>query len=554
VWNGEEADKTQGQKVEFRTRVNRDDSGYLGYGYDVIESRYFNPSDIEFFPVIDVYKFLNEGKKIEKIDSNKKTWVRRAGGDVLEYTEEVSKEMGISTDKGIFKQDLKSLFDINYKTLDTTAYGSTYFNIESAKERFENTSVEELKKYLTNDFIDAINDDSFTAADIIDLYGTHVLIDISLGTRAQVSWEAPAQNIDTLLDYTTDYVLSNRREHTSIATNSSKIKFSFLKDDKEREIYYQQSLPYASLVYDSLQKGSPSGETFIDSRDLLREENTKTGIWLFVENKERQAAIEAEYKKRLKEARLYYESLVLRTYVKNIGMYYSKNKLKTLEEVRRLIGEKLKHSNFVVIGEKSENADYLSFRGGIEEDNILSKDIPPRVYLYYETTTSYEESIKGIIVNKVPELKRPFKNGSKEELNYQHNLFKERYPTLDINLWTPAGYLTDNDCKNVLVTKGLTGTVTTRSVWIWQSKIEVENGLVVDFNDQNKVHPVREVGILNGYKKHSSIVEIPHTIRIMPTNPNDNFVGIVIKEKFHGFFDEKPSNLTWRRKPYNGEK
>ncbi|MGL4985875.1 MAG: MAC/perforin domain-containing protein [Treponemataceae bacterium] len=529
-------EKTETQEVPFRTREPRIDFGYLGRGYDIISSNYFNAAELKMHPIINVDAILSEGKEISKlkIDNDDSTLI--IGKDISEYANSLSLEVGVAAKYGVFKGDIKTNFNKAEELKAENSYVKSHLNIRTDRVSIDESlhSVESLRPYLTAGFKDDMV--NLSAKGIIDKYGTHVLDSINLGGRLQLNWEyhntsnLSKQNIQVAVNASVSFVKTNAsisltKEAKQFNENSSLYTVAL---GGEHRADIGGSLDSAVKAYEGWAKTVPSNPTFIEAFKLVEREEFKTGIWLFAPDEAKRTAIKNEYVKRLEDARKYYENLVEPAYVKDIGMIFNTSPSKARKEIGKALG----HTNFIIVGDLSNEKTISPFRaGGTEEKTTL----------FYVPTSSYEESVKGVVITNI----------KSSNISDHKKFFEKQFPKLNIDEWKTVFFCNLEGKRDVF--KEVT---TYRTCFIWQSKTQAENGLMMDINDKNKVHPIQEIGVYNSeldiYSSDKNL--IPNTIvrdsrMLFPKDPE-----FKNNPPITSFYKESPRYLTWRRKPYAGEK
>lgn len=163
----------------------------LGYGYDLTgDHENSNPA---LFSAIDVEKLKNEHPDIIenlKIDSTETFF--EVGGNAFEFLKNISSKKKFSRPEELL---FKGLVDFNFSNADK--WSSKYiYGLYS--QRFINKRILMKKdkvllmKYLNQQFIADIN--RLTAAELVKIYGTHILTDFRLGGKMEVIYQAETNN------------------------------------------------------------------------------------------------------------------------------------------------------------------------------------------------------------------------------------------------------------------------------------------------------------------------------------------------------------------------
>lgn len=174
----------------------------MGYGYNATQDM-TSIGSMSSLQVINMDKFAADyPTRIDVNTTSEGTQNFYAGATALDFLKEINKSKasgisGTSGDQGgesgttFFSGNLKKNKDDNSSTTFSSKYG--YASFESSKRikriRFaSNVDLNLLKQYLTADFINDVNNS--TAEKLVHDYGTHVLLDISLGGRYRFDYSA----------------------------------------------------------------------------------------------------------------------------------------------------------------------------------------------------------------------------------------------------------------------------------------------------------------------------------------------------------------------------
>ncbi|MBS7567077.1 hypothetical protein KHS38_21915 [Mucilaginibacter sp. Bleaf8] len=182
----------------------------LGYGLDVTGDL-LDLSTVSDAPIIDMEKFekdylsrLNVGTTI---NGSSRFF---AGLSAKDYTKEVSKTMSLEAgvnprpkiegaEKNPFQANFSASINRNSSDGNTYMYSSrysyaTYESLVQVKRlRFtEDASIDLLYKYLTPEFLDNVRTKS--AEELVQRYGTHIMLDISIGGRLRFNYSGFIEN------------------------------------------------------------------------------------------------------------------------------------------------------------------------------------------------------------------------------------------------------------------------------------------------------------------------------------------------------------------------
>lgn len=210
----------------------------LGYAYDItgplLEND--NASDV---PIIDVKKFANENPgKIDDPTSSKGDRIFYYGANSYDYLKDVTTKIsgtaGITGLKignnNIFTATVTANKDYqtqySYSTKYSFASCDNYIQIK--RIRFiQDVDINMLIKYLTPDFI--ANVKSMSSEALVIRYGTHVLLDISIGGRMNFMYSSAIEN-------ETNYEKKVTGVKGGITASLQKIGLNFSTDMSKEEI------------------------------------------------------------------------------------------------------------------------------------------------------------------------------------------------------------------------------------------------------------------------------------------------------------------------------
>lgn len=166
----------------------------LGWGYDITED-YLNPTSVRG-QVIDIEKYEREFPSRLIIHTN--SWGSDFfcyGASADDYLKEVTKksnmESGLSI--GIGKFGFSGTFSSNKDFFDSYSYSNKYAfaSLECIRNRriiYINDDISRISSYISPEFLEDIN--RYSAEQIIEIYGTHVLTHITLGGRYRLMYKS----------------------------------------------------------------------------------------------------------------------------------------------------------------------------------------------------------------------------------------------------------------------------------------------------------------------------------------------------------------------------
>ncbi|WP_257666447.1 MAC/perforin domain-containing protein [Parapedobacter tibetensis] len=177
----------------------------LGYGYDVTGSLMGNESASDA-PIINLASFVKDhSNKIDAPTNSKAEQHYYSGATAFDYLSDITKKRSGSFGLNATGADGSALFSLtlsgNRDTQKKYTFSSKYSfasfeqTLTIKRIRFtQDVSTSMLIKYLTPEFIK--NVDTYSADALVKRYGTHVLLDISLGGRLMFDYSASIVNED----------------------------------------------------------------------------------------------------------------------------------------------------------------------------------------------------------------------------------------------------------------------------------------------------------------------------------------------------------------------
>lgn len=227
-------DEKYGKIAEGMLGVNgtlvKEYSGYLGYGYNVITSAFYNHKDIKTgHPIIDMDALAKEENKvyIDMKHSRHVDSVTFVSNSAREYSEHFATSANIKASIG-FAGSIKASFNMernvqmntNQKLITTQAL------IETQNDFIRDVDAKLLAKYASDAFKEAVAEKS--AQEIVDIYGTHILANISMGGRFDLNYlYTRTENSES-----TDILTSAQASYYNVSGSTSA---QITKDKKEIE-------------------------------------------------------------------------------------------------------------------------------------------------------------------------------------------------------------------------------------------------------------------------------------------------------------------------------
>ncbi|MCL1957126.1 MAG: MACPF domain-containing protein [Fibromonadales bacterium] len=158
---------------------NEATGGYLGYGYDVINSSYINRSDVKIsHPILDQKKMSKDAMIVAEKIAGKQDFQMFAGSDLKAFYTDRNSGFGLSLGysnvlfSGKFGVEFSGTTSENRVDSNSYVRGRSYRYTQD--DYIKGATPQKLTDYLTQDFINALQ--TRTASQILDQYGTHVLV------------------------------------------------------------------------------------------------------------------------------------------------------------------------------------------------------------------------------------------------------------------------------------------------------------------------------------------------------------------------------------------
>lgn len=178
----------------------------IGYGYNVTE-KYASSASVkgQIFMMNNLYN-----DALVACDSSEMNYSLQTitGSTVSEISNKLAANVNVTGKYGKFQGEVKSSFTADYAESSNYEYAITYLNIAKQTYSFEMDPYEIASKYMTTAAYNAINGKSYNFAtnnpegfrNLIQHYGTHVVLEARLGGRIRYSMEINISNIETEYD------------------------------------------------------------------------------------------------------------------------------------------------------------------------------------------------------------------------------------------------------------------------------------------------------------------------------------------------------------------
>lgn len=361
-------------------------NGYLGYGYNVLESAYFNHKDIKTsHPIINMDKLAEDKYVYVNNETNRSvTATHTVSSSVKEYLQKFNASASIHAEFG-FVGSIYTSFGLSYDTQMSSNQRliTTQAVLETQNDYIMNSSAKLLADYATDAFKEDVK--NLTAAQLIDKYGTHVLTNIDMGGRFNLNYfytqKKTNESIDIKQSVEAAYKYVSGDESTSVREQKNEVVTNSIFKTRT----YGGSLDVdpmdieaAKASYQKWVKGVEDGHVvFVNATETY-------SLWDVIELLNVEGA--AEKSRQVKE--------VFDAKVKEIS-----RKLKDTKNVVEYISEL-----YIGYGEKAFEAQNMLYNYGVQKENIVWVDLNNNaggywIYLGYKTTTNPSEAITGIVAD-----------------------------------------------------------------------------------------------------------------------------------------------------------
>lgn len=372
--------------------------GYLGYGYNVIDKRYYNSLDISMGAPILRRQLKNEKPHL-KIRVDKGTYVETTNIAALyadEYSQKVSAGVGLGVQSGAFKANFDMAFTNEKKVSASKSFATRRNEITLRREYFDLSEITEsdLKTYLSDSFRIAVNEPTVSAEKLFERYGTHLLLDVRLGGRMELDFMHEKSSNETEQSLTTSLEASYMAITSNASVDYKKAARAFFDSSSFHCVLIGgavstdiSTMEHAQVAYDKWSKSLDPAVThdpslaFIGTGSLNNPASV-IPVWSLADAVDRQKTLKAGFMDLLATNGAYFKNLqdkVLTSYVKNL-----------------FVG----HGDSPDAAKSDVYAQMSTYDQGAPQF-IVQKDLNSSaggryVYLGYTTTTDINDAIRGV--------------------------------------------------------------------------------------------------------------------------------------------------------------
>lgn len=209
----------------------RSSSRLIGCGYDVTEE--YMQSTSARAKILD-YKKLKVENKILKRNQPSTVVKVIVGENAEDYCQNLSSELKLGASKAAFSGAISAKFKGGENHSYKYSYGSL-FQIINMEKKYISISKSELKNFVSEDFLNYVKNSS--ADDIIAQYGTHIITDVILGGRLEITYRSIIQSQNKSSDM--EFKLNASVKKMFSAEGSTSISGERSKKNEESSLYIQ---------------------------------------------------------------------------------------------------------------------------------------------------------------------------------------------------------------------------------------------------------------------------------------------------------------------------
>ena len=178
----------------------------LGYGYNTLE-QYANAKSVKA-EIFDTQRLVAMGKMGLSSPLNNREEMVVTGSSVSELTNKLAVKANVSGGFGKFKAEANSTFDMDYAQSSNYEYAIAYLNLVVGSAHFDFTFGQLVGKYMTEEAYEDINGVTryYSSSranglkNLVNDYGTHVIVNSTLGGRVKYSVQVDITNITSAYD------------------------------------------------------------------------------------------------------------------------------------------------------------------------------------------------------------------------------------------------------------------------------------------------------------------------------------------------------------------
>lgn len=269
----------------------------VGAGYDVFD-KFADEAKVREH-VLD-YRKLNSDGLVEKKDLEGSSFIRTTGTTISEYASSLGVSVGLEAGYMYFSGSVTTNFSKERYEYDSYSFATYHILTNKYQLRLPTDwDVEDLKPYLTSQAKLKLNDQSVSATEIFNTYGTHVLTGVVVGARADYSISGRTRDVKQGVSVGVYAEASFSKGFVSGTLNTSVIsqsEFNLFASNMEEnlEVYGGDSQWGHNIItkndYDAWINSIPNKLVFCNYA-----QNGLVPIWDFCDDDSRSAVLEAAY-------------------------------------------------------------------------------------------------------------------------------------------------------------------------------------------------------------------------------------------------------------------
>jgi hypothetical protein len=372
--------------------------GYLGYGYDVVKSDYFNSKDIHISsPVLDTNKLV-AAKLIYSRPTSVSSVNTITGSSSESFLRNLTAKTSISTSGLLFQGSFSASFASSTSTSSKQSYIKTIMTIGERRDYvlLSDIGIDDLKKYTTTTFKNMVNDNTKTAKQVFDTYGTHVLLDIQMGGRMDLNYSY--HNTESISE-------EDLSACASEVYNGVKAKESASLSEKAKKFFENSSFTsdqYGGTTDDNISTLSDAQDAYTTWSSSL--ENSKKLDFIGAADPKNPAAFIpvwelADSAQRQTDLQNYYNDLVAENGDKGNGVTYVKDIYFGIDKKEAQKAQSNLTANMQTANPGSSNVELTKY-------DLNNKAGGDYIYMGYTLTTDQSQAITGLIVKECDESDR----------------------------------------------------------------------------------------------------------------------------------------------------
>lgn len=409
-------------------------NGVLGYGYNLLTSAYYNPTDLKAsYPIIDMDSLAAAGKVYISNLTNAVTAKKFQSHSTKEFAQSITAAASCQGKVGLTGSFTAS-FSMDYKSeiKSDQVLISVHSKLLTRRDFMYSVTETTLADYLTDFFVDDVK--KLTPKQLFDKYGTHVLKDIYMGGRYELNYIYTNQFNKSDEEIMASVSASNAWVGGDVSAKTKEAKKDVEENSKIHILAYggnvtvdPTSIEKAQASYADWAKGVNNGEVaFVDSSEIIP-------LWDIVAEMDIDNA--ADLSEKLKK-------------------YFDSESDKISSEFKDSVPVKLYIASIHIgTGDSEMKAKNVLRQQGILEGNIVNKDLNSKaggkhIYLGYKTTTEVANALRGIVADY-------FSKSNSSDITYKNA--KYTIIPVDLNMGAGGKYIYLYYTRDSIAGKPITG-------------------------------------------------------------------------------------------------